>query len=83
MEGKMDRFMDNATDYFTKVTETETFKAVNIIEYIDGEYVVRNPISQENIEAMRENMSEEDQVAFDEYCNNYFSGVGPTRRIVE
>ena len=83
MEGKIDRFMDNATDYFTKVTETETFKAVNIIEYIDGEYVVRNPISQENIEAMRENMSEEDQVAFDEYCNNYFSGVGPTRRIVE
>ena len=83
MEGKMDRFMDNATDYFTKVTETETFKAVNIIEYIDGEYVVKNPISQENIEAMRENMSEEDQVAFDEYCNNYFSGVGPTRRIVE
>jgi pilus assembly protein CpaF len=83
MEGKMDRFMDNATDYFTKVTETETFKAVNIIEYVDGEYVVKNPISQENIEAMRENMSEEDQVAFDEYCNNYFSGVGPTRRIVE
>lgn len=83
MEGKMDKFMDNATDYFTKITETETYKAVNIVEYIDGEYVIKNPISQENIEAMRENMSEEDQVAFDEFCNDYFSGVGPTRRIVE
>ena len=83
MEGKMDKFMDNATDYFTKITETETYKAVNIVEYVDGEYVIRNPISQENIEAMRENMSEEDQVAFDEFCNDYFSGVGPTRRIVE
>ena len=83
MEGKMDKFMDNATDYFTKITETETYKAVNIVEYVDGEYVIRNPISQENIEAMRENMSEEDQVAFDEFCNDYFSGVGSTRRIVE
>ena len=83
MEGKMDKFMDNATDYFTKITETETYKAVNIVEYVDGEYVIRNPISQENIEAMRENMSEEDQVAFDEFCNDYFSGIGPTRRIVE
>ena len=83
MEGKMDKFMDNATDYFTKITETETYKAVNIVEYVDGEYVIRSPIAQENIEAMRENMSEEDQVAFDEFCNDYFSGVGSTRRIVE
>ena len=84
LEGKMDKFIDNATEYFTKTTETETYKAVNIIEYVDGEYVIRNPISQENIEAMRENMSEEDQVAFDEFCNNYFSSLnGQKRRIVE
>ena len=91
LEGKFDKFFDNATEYFTKITETETYRAVNIIEFIDGQYVVKNPISQANIEAMRENMSEEDQVLFDEFCTNYFgtlnssmsSAGGHVRRIVE
>ena len=89
LEGKFDKFFDNATEYFTKITETETYKAVNIVEWIDGQYVIKNPISRENIDAMRENMSEEDQILFDEFCNNYFSGLvtgltsGPVRRIVE
>ena len=88
IEGKLDKFIDNATEYFTKVTETETYKSVNIVEWIDGEYVIKNPISKANIEAMRENMSEEDQVAFDDFCNNYFSSFASSynrnsRRIVE
>ena len=90
LEGKFDKFFDNATEYFTKITETETYRAVNIIEFIDGQYVVKNPISPENIAAMRENMSEEDQVLFDEFCTNYFgtfsssmSAGGHVRRIVE
>ena len=86
LEGKMDKFFDNATEYFTKITEVETFKAVNIVEFVDGQYVIKNPISQENIEAMRENMSEDDQVAFDEFCNNYFGSMnqssGAQRRII-
>ena len=89
LEGKLDKFMDNATEYFTKITETETYRHVNIIEYIDGQYVVKNPISPENISAMRENMSEEDQVLFDNFCENYFSTLQTEgsnysmRRIVE
>ncbi len=89
IEGKLDKFMDNATEYFTKITETETYKAVNIIEFIDGQYVVKNPISPENIAIMRENMSEQDQAAFDAFCENYFGSIAtsdinyPTRRIVE
>ena len=89
LEGKLDKFIDNATEYFTKITETETYKAVNIVEFVDGQYVIKNPISQENIEAMRENMAEEDQVLFDEFCANYFGtlvhhdSAGTVRRIVE
>lgn len=89
LEGKLDKFIDNATEYFTKITETETYKSVNIVEFVDGQYVVKNPISQENIEAMRENMSEEDQYAFDEFCANYFGTLQSQssntihRRIVE
>ena len=76
IEGKLDKFMDNATHYFTKITETDTFRAVNIIEFEDGHYVVKNKISDENIALMRENMSEEDQVAFDEFLREYFGNIG-------
>jgi len=50
MEGKMDKFIDNATNYFTKITETETYHAVNIVEFVDGEYVIKNRISDKNLE---------------------------------
>ncbi len=85
LEGKMDKFIDNATEYFQKITETETYKAVDIVQFVDGQYVIKNPISKENIEAMRENMSEEDQVLFDEFCSNYFGSAtgSSSRRIVE
>jgi pilus assembly protein CpaF len=85
LEGKMDKFIDNATEYFQKITETETYKAVDIVQFVDGQYVIKNPISRENIEAMRENMSEEDQLLFDEFCSNYFGSATNSsgRRIVE
>ena len=85
MEGKMDKFIDNATNYFTKITETETYHAVNIVEFVDGEYVIKNRISDKNLEEMRENMSEEDQFAFDKFVDQYFDiSTGDTvRRVVE
>ncbi len=88
LEGKIDKFFDNATEYFTKITETETYKAVNIVEYVDGEYVIKNPISEENITLMRENMEESDQIIFDEFCQNYFGNFNSAKstshkRIVE
>lgn len=78
MEGKFDKFIDNATHYFQKITETETYKAVNIIEYHDGEYVITNKISDENIALMKENMSDEDQKEFDKYLAEFFGGNGGT-----
>ncbi len=75
IEGKLDKFMDNATHYFTKITETETYKAVNIIEFENGHYVIKNRISDENLKLMRENMSVEDQTAFDDFINEFFRNV--------
>ena len=85
MEGKMDKFIDNATHYFTKITETETYHAVNIVEFVDGEYVIKNRISDENLKEMRENMSEEDKFAFDKFVDQYFdiATTASKRRIVE
>jgi hypothetical protein len=75
MEGKLDKFMDNATHYFQKVTETDTFRSVNIIEFHNGQYEVCHRISDANIEAMKDSMSPEDQKDFDDYLETYFSSV--------
>lgn len=87
LEGKMDKFFDNATHYFTKVTDRQLYKYVNIMEYIDGEYVLTNKISDENIKEMRANMDETDMEAFDKFVEENWGvtasasqGKVPTKR---
>ena len=65
LEGKLDKFLDNATYYFTKTTNKELYKYVNILEYIDDEYVITNKISDTNIAEMRNNMDSSDIEEFD------------------
>jgi len=67
MEEKFDRFIDNTTKYFTKVTNRELYKYVNIMEYHNDEYVITNKISDENLREMRNNMSAEDAEEFDKF----------------
>ena len=67
LEGKLDRFFDNATMFFTKSTNKELFKYVNVLEYHDGTYVLTNPISEHNIKEMRNNMDDADVVEFDKF----------------
>ena len=67
LEGKMDKFMDNATRYFHKVTNQELYTYVNIMEYHNDAYVLTHKISDQNIKEMRENMSTEDAAEFDEF----------------
>ena len=67
LEGKLDKFMDNATMYFAKSTNKELYKYVNILEYHDGAYVLTNPISEKNIVEMRNNMDDADVVEFDKF----------------
>ena len=67
LEGKLDKFMDNATRYFTKITDRETYRYVNIMEYIDDGYVLTNKISDTNLIEMRNNMDDADIVDFDRF----------------
>ncbi len=69
LEGKLDKFMDNATIYFTKKTNRELFKYVNILEYHDGTYVLTNPISERNIKEMRNNMDDNDIGEFEKFLD--------------
>ncbi len=66
---KLDKFMDNAVEYFQHMTQSKNYTYRNIVEFIDGKYVFKNPISEENIKAMRDNMSAEDIKAFDDFLD--------------
>ena len=73
LEGKFDKFFDNATRFFEKSTDKKLYAYRNILEYIDGEYVITNPISEENIREMRNNMDETDVEAFDKFIEKHWS----------
>ena len=66
---KLDKFMDNAVEYFQHMTQAKNYTYKNIVEFVDGKYIFTNPISEENIKAMRDNMSQEDIKAFDEFLD--------------
>ena len=53
--------------YFTKSTNKELYKYVNIMEYHDGTYVLTNPMSEHNIIEMRNNMDDSDVEGFDKF----------------
>ena len=82
LEGKFDKFFDNATHYFEKVTDRQLYTYRNIMEYVDGEYVITNPITDENIRQMRENMDESDVEAFDKFVEKHWKKT-TTKQTVE
>lgn len=67
MEGKFEKFFDNATYFFSKTTDRQLYIYRNVLEYIDGEYVLTNRITDANIREMRNNMDEADIDQFDEF----------------
>ena len=79
LEGKLDKFIDNATTYFTKITDKETYRYVNIMEYVNDAYVLTNKISDHNISEMRKNMDENDQEEFDKFVERNWGIVSNGR----
>ncbi len=72
LEGKFDKFFDNATHYFEKVTDRQLYTYRNILEYVDGEYIITNPITQENLREMRLNMDDTDLENFDKFVQKHW-----------
>ena len=67
MDQKWVKFFDNATTYFSKITDRKLYDYQNVLEYIDGEYQLTNRISDANLEDMRANMDDADQIEFDKF----------------
>ena len=72
MDSKVTKFFENATTYFSKVTEQNLYTYQNILEYVDGEYQLTNKITDQNIHDMRANMDETDAVEFDKFIEKYW-----------
>ena len=72
LEGKFDKFFDNATQFFAKSTDRQLFEYKNILEYIDGEYIITNKISDKNIKEMRLNMTDTDAEEFDKFVEKHW-----------
>ena len=69
MDGKVEKFFQNATTYFSKSTEQKLYTYQNIMEYVDGEYVMTNKITDKNLQEMRANMDESDIEEFDQFVD--------------
>ena len=82
LEGKFDKFFDNATQYFTKTTDKELYQYRNILEYVDGEYKITNPITEENIVEMRNNMDDTDREEFDKFIEKHWKKAKRVRKTI-
>ena len=78
LEGKFDKFFDNATRFFSKTTNRELYTYRNVLEFVDDSYVLVNPISEHNITEMRNNMSDKDVVEFDAFLERNW-GIKPPK----
>ena len=84
LEGKLDKFIDNATLYFRKITDKQLYRYVNVMEYINDEYVMTNKITDENLREMRNNMDESDIDDFDKFIErNWGKEAIPARVTAE
>lgn len=70
VDKKLDKFMDNAVEFFQHMTQSQNYTYRNVVEFVDGKYVFTNPITENNISAMRDNMSPEDIKDFDDFIDS-------------
>ena len=75
LEGNFDKFFDNATHYFEKITDKKLYTYRNILEYVDGEYIITNPITPENLKEMRMNMDATDLEGFDNFVEKHWGNA--------
>ena len=80
LEGKFDKFFDNATHYFTKTTDKQLYIYRNVLEYVDGEYIITNPITDENIIEMRNNMDDTDREDFDRFIERHWKKASKVKK---
>ncbi len=64
LEEKVVAFMDTATHFFRRSTDRQLYEERNVVEFQNGRYVAVRPISDQNVQEMKEQMMEQDRAAF-------------------
>ncbi|MCH1638784.1 MULTISPECIES: ATPase, T2SS/T4P/T4SS family [Paenibacillus] len=67
LEDKMAAFMETAVEFFQRSTDRKLYEERNVIEFQNGAYVAIHPISAQNANEMREQMSDADRIAFEAF----------------
>ncbi|MBW4081305.1 ATPase, T2SS/T4P/T4SS family [Paenibacillus sp. S150] len=77
LEDRLVAFMDTATEYFRRSTDRVLYEARNVVEFREGRYVAVQPISEQNIREMKEQMTEPDRNDFADFLAvNWRDGDG-------
>lgn len=74
-DDKMDQFLMVATTFYHQQTQRKQFEERNIIEFHNGEYVAKYPISRQRQEDIARQLSTEDQQAFREFVERVWGNV--------
>lgn len=71
-ESKMNLLINLMATFFHQKTQTKQFIENTILEYRDGEYVPVNRISDERIELIKLELSQEEREQFDAFINEFW-----------
>lgn len=74
IEGKLDALVTLLLEDFKKKNK-RVWEAKNIVEYIDGKYVPKTPLSQKKVTAMLAAMTPEDGESFKAFLQKYWGHV--------
>ncbi|WP_252891568.1 CpaF/VirB11 family protein [Thermoclostridium stercorarium] len=66
-------FLDIAREFFTRMTDRKVFETRDIIVYENGEYKVCSPPSKKQINAIMNNLTDDEKSEFKSYLTRYFN----------
>jgi len=70
-EEKMEHFFDTMTEYFRRQTNKRQYITRDIIQWVDGKYIVKNKLSRKSYESILKIVDSNRKNAFIEFANKY------------
>lgn len=72
LEDKMEAFIDNIQDFFSRMTDRKTFETRDIVKYENGTYVIGKPLTEECRETLERHLTKEEIAAFRTFLQYYW-----------
>ena len=75
MPDKLDAFMDTMTEYFTRVTDRQSYAYRDVIVWEDGKYVVKDSLTERKVTEMLKHMEVDEAEQFKLFLAEYWGEV--------